>query len=623
MTIPQLEQWLDEGLITAEQAVAIEQYEATRVAPAPRPPRRSGVIAEVVGSLGALAAAIAAVVGTSVLWDELTTFARVAVPVVGAVALLGAGGAVPRSGEASITGLGALLWLLGTAATAAAVAVVVVELTELADQNVVLLTGVAALGLSLVLAHLRPSAHLVGAVTGGIVLVAVGVVGQYDCATPAQYGAALITVGLAVMLFGWADVLGSPGAAYLFGGATAFVGTEMLGDLADHWPVVAGRLAYLTWDEQTAQYCLTVQDLGETPKALSCGFEGGIEIGEQYDVWPQWMGWDDQGHLLVALYEPRGEGVIVLITLDADTGYELTREELPTDTRPPDPTRRHDGARVGTTWSDDGTAEVWVREADGERRVLLRQRGPTATRSCRASGRCEATSSWCKTASGAGSWSRHRVILHPGCCSTAKGARSSSWRGTSRHEPTRSLLDELDQGAEAALGVDERHGGAPATRAGRLVDGGRSRRHHGGERLGAVAHPVADVVEALTALVDRLGHRAVVAGRGEQLDVALGHLQQRLFDTVGLDDLTVVDLGPEGPAVIVDSGLEVANGDGHVVDLSQQHGHILPWRLPGRHPRRNSRSLSSPILSRSSWSSMPRPSWGARHSTPSLPSCML
>ena len=61
---------------------------------------------------------------------------------------------------------------------------------------------------------------------------------------------------------------------------------------------------------------------------------------------------------------------------------------------------------------------------------------------------------------------------------------------------------------------------------------------------GAVGDPVADVVQALAPLLEVLGHRRVVAGRREQLDVAVGHLEQRLLDAVALDDLAVLDLAP-------------------------------------------------------------------------------
>ena len=92
------------------------------------------------------------------------------------------------------------------------------------------------------------------------------------------------------------------------------------------------------------------------------------------------------------------------------------------------------------------------------------------------------------------------------------------------------------------------------------------------ERGGAVVDPVADVVEALAALLEVLGDGGVVAGRGGELDVRVGHLHQGLLDAVGVDDLAVVDLGAERLCVVRDGGVEVVDGDGDVIDLGQQHG---------------------------------------------------
>ena len=57
-----------------------------------------------------------------------------------------------------------------------------------------------------------------------------------------------------------------------------------------------------------------------------------------------------------------------------------------------------------------------------------------------------------------------------------------------------------------------------------------------------------------------------------ELDVAVGDLDQRLLHPVGVDDLAMVDLGPEGAGVVVDRGVEVVDGDGDVVDLGELHG---------------------------------------------------
>ena len=111
------------------------------------------------------------------------------------------------------------------------------------------------------------------------------------------------------------------------------------------------------------------------------------------------------------------------------------------------------------------------------------------------------------------------------------------------------------------------------------------------EGLAAVGDAVADVVEPLAPLLDRLGDRRVVAGRRQQLDVAVGHLEQRLFDAVGLDHLAVVDGGAEGP------------------------WRSSRWPLPGRAPRwRRGRSRSRacrPVSQLESPNGAAQQSWAA------------
>src|SRR5690606_5636055 len=85
-----------------------------------------------------------------------------------------------------------------------------------------------------------------------------------------------------------------------------------------------------------------------------------------------------------------------------------------------------------------------------------------------------------------------------------------------------SLLNELDQGAEAALRVDERDGGTAAAGTRRLVDRRGTRVDHRLEGGGTVVDPVADVMETFPPLLDRLGDRRVGPGRRRELDVAVG-----------------------------------------------------------------------------------------------------
>ena len=90
---------------------------------------------------------------------------------------------------------------------------------------------------------------------------------------------------------------------------------------------------------------------------------------------------------------------------------------------------------------------------------------------------------------------------------------------------------------------------------GLLVDDAVAFRLHRFERGRAVVDPVSDVMQPLTLVREVLGDRRVVAYRRQQLDVGVGHLEQRFLDAVLLDDLAVVDLTAVRGAVVLDRSL--------------------------------------------------------------------
>jgi hypothetical protein len=141
-------------------------------------------------------------------------------------------------------------------------------------------------------------------------------------------------------------------------------------------PAVAGWIAYVDWETPPASGtfgpCVMVQEILGPPQERWCQ-EGNPDQAMPEAGIPSWLGADEGGHLLLAFY---GGDDIRLLTMDVVTGEILGTTSLPVDTRPPDTSRRADGARLGTTYHDDGWAEVWIREPDGTVRTLLRDRGP-------------------------------------------------------------------------------------------------------------------------------------------------------------------------------------------------------------------------------------------------------
>ena len=146
------------------------------------------------------------------------------------------------------------------------------------------------------------------------------------------------------------------------------------------------------------------------------------------------------------------------------------------------------------------------------------------------------------------------------------------------------LLDQLDEGAEGALGVDEGHGGAAAARAGGLVDGVAPGGHHGLERRRRSRRPGS-----------RRGGGPRPASRGTWRRASRGWCAGAAgcssSATLSSASSTPSDStisrwctsAPKVSRVVRDGRLEVVDGDGDVVDLGEQHAGDArppPHRLP-------------------------------------------
>ena len=78
-------------------------------------------------------------------------------------------------------------------------------------------------------------------------------------------------------------------------------------------------------------------------------------------------------------------------------------------------------------------------------------------------------------------------------------------------------------------------------------------------------------MQALAAPLEIASNRGIVSGGRGELDKAVAHLDERLIDPIGVDDLTMMNLGPQRLSVVVDGGFEIVNGDRNMVNLSQWH----------------------------------------------------
>lgn len=129
--IPRLDEWVSAGLISAEQASALLDFERERVRSAhstPRPHRRVPLVAEALGYLGGILGIVGLVMLIASYWDDMSGAIRLSVSAVGMVALAIAGFAVPAGSDAALMRLRWFLWTVSTAAAGVAGGVVVHDL---------------------------------------------------------------------------------------------------------------------------------------------------------------------------------------------------------------------------------------------------------------------------------------------------------------------------------------------------------------------------------------------------------------------------------------------------------------------------------------------------------------
>lgn len=236
-----LDRWARQGLLTQEQVERILRFEkgapprptptipaqagppaSAAAPPRPEPAPRGGRLAvEALAYLGGVLTLAAGLLLVQMVWDDLSTGARLAVPLGAAVALLLAGQLVPGDAAERVR-LRAVLWLLATAAWLAAAGIFGSQVLDWNGENTFLLTGLAgvALALPLYLRARTEAQQLALFVTLAMSAAAVGV--QADWGEPTLAGLGVWLVAAAWFAFGERGVLG-PGLAVRYTAAVGLI----------------------------------------------------------------------------------------------------------------------------------------------------------------------------------------------------------------------------------------------------------------------------------------------------------------------------------------------------------------------------------------------------------------
>lgn len=168
----QLSRWHVAGLIDEEQARRILAYERDRSEDSRDGDADRPSVLEAVLYLGIAVAVVGVVTLIAQNWDDLRTWARIAVLAVPGALLLLAGWAMRTAIQPAVRRASGVAWLAAVVLVTGAVAVAAYEGGG-DDRQVWLLAGITATGLALGLWAVYPSRPQVIAVAGGLVVLAI------------------------------------------------------------------------------------------------------------------------------------------------------------------------------------------------------------------------------------------------------------------------------------------------------------------------------------------------------------------------------------------------------------------------------------------------------------------
>jgi hypothetical protein len=225
-----LEDWVDAGLITNEQSCAIREHEAqpherrAALALAPSPVTGPSLVVEALGYLGGVVMLVGAGILVGMYWEDLSAALRLGLIGAAALALAGAGFAVPdRLGDAAGR-LRSVLWVAGVAATAGFLGVFSSEVLDRYDEHALVIIGPGTAAVAGVLWWLRRTWLQQVALFVPLLLAAVGTGMELTSTSSSWGGAAIWTVAVVWGVLAWTGRLEPRVTGVAFGALGAVLG---------------------------------------------------------------------------------------------------------------------------------------------------------------------------------------------------------------------------------------------------------------------------------------------------------------------------------------------------------------------------------------------------------------
>jgi len=175
-----LDDWVDAGLITREQALSIGHHEAGSPVPraaltlVPTGPAGPSLVVEALGYLGGVVMTVGALILVGLYWSDLPVAPRLVLVGGTALALVGAGFAMPDLGEAAGR-LRSVLWAAAVVASCAFFTVLSNDVLHRYDEHALIVIGPATAAVAALLWWRRPTWLQQLALFGPVLLSAVAV----------------------------------------------------------------------------------------------------------------------------------------------------------------------------------------------------------------------------------------------------------------------------------------------------------------------------------------------------------------------------------------------------------------------------------------------------------------
>jgi hypothetical protein len=229
-----LERWVEAGLLTGEQATAVEAFELQRQSAPPArrtegQPRRIPPVAEALGYLGGTLGIVGLILLIARSWSDLPPAGRLGITAAGTIVFVVAGMFVREDSDPALARLRWFLWLIATGAIGVFGGTVERQLSDDgADARTAMAAAIAVTLLSFALrgTRRRPVQHLT-MLGGGVVTVGTTLGYLVDLSTA---GLGVWAIGILLVAIGLGRRDHEPLLATVVGAAAAVVGPALMLD---------------------------------------------------------------------------------------------------------------------------------------------------------------------------------------------------------------------------------------------------------------------------------------------------------------------------------------------------------------------------------------------------------